>query len=1434
MGKHRVWQGRRWLSIALIFLGLILAWQLPGHLEASAAPHSVPRADTGPRVDPRLARALATSSEAPLRVIVRLRGGAPPRSLLSATPAGVAPTRRRERLVAALQEQLTASRAPLNAQLAAARAQGDLLRQRDLWIIHSLALEARPALIQALQTSPAVAELRLDPARQYVEPQLVSSTTSLNNLAWGVERIGAPEVWQTLALSGTGAVVAGMDTGVEWGHPALKETYRGNAGKGLVNHHGTWFDAVNAGIYPYDDHGHGSHTLGTAVGQGGIGVAPGARWIAVKILDGTGNGYTADIHAGFQWLLAPEGDPTLAPDVVVCSWGSTQSSNTTFQEDVEALLAAGIFPIFAAGNEGAAADTLRSPASLPGVFAVGASDPYGQVAPFSSRGPSPWDEIKPHVVAPGVNIPSSVPGGIYAESQGTSMATPHVAGIAALMRGVSPTLSTERMAQLITTTAVPLTDSVPNNASGWGRADAYAALVALTHPGIVSGRVTGRSGGLRGAQVRAAPHGAGYAAHATTDASGHYALALSAGLYDLTATAFGHASGAEWGVPVSTDTDQSVDFALPVLPTGRLEGQATVTPGGQPPAQPVTVRALGTPVTTTLDASGRYALALPPADYVVELRGNGYRVVTASVEIVADATTTQDFTLTSAPTLLLVDEGAWYYASQISYWREALDALHYAYDEVAIIDPPVTEDFAAQVAGYDALLWSSPDGSPGLVQAGEVLTDYLSSGGRLLLSGQDVAFFDSGTASIIHGQHYLYHHLSTRFRQDDAPSRALTGSGPFAGLAITITGGSGADNQQYPDEVGVRDRDVAESVWRYAGGDGGGLAAHVCTPYRALFFSFGYEAIAEASMRREVLDRALNWLTLPPPTEGLTVTYQPGPRIGLPGEQVTHTFRVRHIGSAGSPDHVQITLADQRWPTTVTPPQVTLAPCESQYFTVTVTIPADAEVNTTDLARLNVHSSLLATPLTRTLRTKTPAPVLLVDDDRWYPMEARYTAALDAHRIPYDLWTTDPTLDERPNTGDLSTATLDRYPLIVWFTGYDWYQPVTEDEEARLLHYLDSGGRLLLSGQDFLYYEPTETRPLAERMGIHAWVYDRATESAWGSTGHPAGGLWGPVTLDFPFRNWSDAVEPRPDAAIVARGDGGQPLGVAYGGTTPEPWRSLFYGFPLETLPLPARGAALTNGVGWLSPLGRSTWSVTPAAPSPGQRLDVSLVLHNDSPEAQAVAVTHTVPASMTVVAASLPSGATYHPGARQVRWSDVLPSHAPVTLAWKADVDSNAQVNQPLTPTVTLALSAWKLGFDRTAALRVGGADLDSSGWLSPTGAAVQPGVPITLTFTLRNAGSGAAPDATAQVWLMPGLAPITATVPPTQGTGLSLWQGALAPGATEPLRLTVRPWVGDRLLRLDALLRDGTGRRWAESLWLDVSPWGIYLPMIYKNAAP
>lgn len=1380
-----------------------------------------------PIVEPDVLRALDADLQTPLRVIVKLRST---RTSTIFPTTGTVNVGSRALLVETLQEDLSSALKPVEAMLTAAQRQGEVLARQDLWSIHATALTASRDFVRRLITSPDVAEIRLDHYEQYISPEqtLGPESAAGTTPAWGLAQIRAPEVWATLGISGTGAVVAVMDTGVDMLHPALNSNYRGNLGHGLFDHTSSWFDAVNGGLYPYDDYGHGTHVAGTAVGSGNIGVAPGAQWIGVKVLSGAGYGYDSWIHAGFQWLLAPGGDPALAPDVVNSSWSSSASSSTVFAEDITLLQAAGIVPLFAAGNNGPGAGSVGSPASNPGVFAVGASDPDDEVASFSSRGPSPWDEVKPHIVAPGVNVLSSIPGGVYAFSNGTSMATPHVTGLVALLRSADPTLSVAEITDLIAQTAIPLALPLPNNDSGWGRIDAFAAVATVTRAGLITGNVAGpNQQGIANAALVAAPRNPdGNQARTTTGATGDYALRLPPAVYDVTASAFGYQPVTQRNVPVFTNTQQRIDFTLLPLPTGTLQGRVTVAGTDTAPTRTVTIEAVGAPVRTIVNASGDYSLKLPTGVYTVAARGLGYRVAVAAVSVVAGETTTRDFDLTPAPTLLLVDEGAWYYESQTAYWKAALDALAYTYDEQRIKFPPAETPISTTLAQYDIVLWSSPKGSPGLVNGGVELDTYLKNGGRLLLSGQDVAYYDGG-GSLYASQPYLRETVGTDYFADDAAVRQLTGLGPFSGITVTIEGGDGADNQFAPDVVTVREYDKAELLWRYTDGSGGGVGASVCTPYRAVFFPFGYESISRNDHRETVLARSLEWLMTSPPTVALELKHLDDPlHIDLPGRAVTHTLRLRHTGYGGLSAPVTLTLDSAAWPASLTPATAVLSACESITLTAVVAIPAGAGVNVDNTLTVTAASPLLTETTVITLNVKTPAPVLLVDDDRWYPMEERYTSALAARAIPFDVWDTNENLGGIPGARSLDLDVLRRYPVVIWFTGYDWYAPVLPQEARALLAYLDGGGRLLLTSQDFLYYHSDS--PLARRFGVWRWDENLNPTAAFGVPDHPAGGTWGPVALDFPFRNWADAVEPAPDAAPVIRGQLGQPLGIAASEAVSNS-RTLFYAFPLETLPFDARAATLAQGAGWLSPLGMSQWTVTPPALLPGENVMFTLTLYNDAVQTLSTNIAHTLPPAVTLIQDTLLPVWEYDPTARIITWSGALQPHTPLTLTWTAAATGDPGTVIPLS--LTLGLPTWGFTFTRDTALHIDGADLSASAWLSPEWATVRPGAPLTLAFALRNSGPGAATEGKMQAWLTSGVSPVTATLPLTNGWGLTVWEGALGVGETHALSVPFRVWSREGPVRVDAILEDGAGQRWEQRLWLNVEPWQCYLPVIYKS---
>jgi len=1378
-----------------------------------------------------------TDDDAPLRIIAVLRMlSEDPAVRLSLDPA-IDRALFRARYVQAKRARLTQARVALSPLLSEAAQRGLVVAERELWLVDALGMTVHPELLRDLMASPAVAEIHLDHYRRYVDGTADFSAGQQSSVMadpgrpWGLDEIHAPEVWHTLAVSGTGAVVAVMDTGVDWQHQDLFDGYRGNLGKEVFLHAGSWYDAVNGGIYPYDDHGHGTHVAGTAAGDS-TGVAPGAGWIGVKVLNSDGYGYDSWILSGFQWLLAPGGDPGLAPDVVNCSWSSSAGGSTVFLDAIDALKAAGILPVFAAGNAGPEPGSVGSPGSNPGVFAVGASDSDGDVPAFSGRGPSYWDEIRPVVAAPGVNVISALPGGIYGAKSGTSMASPHVAGLGALMRGVSPTVSVAVMARIITETACPLTTTVPNYDSGWGQIDAFAALVVLTDPALVTGTVADTQGrGLAGATVTAwsdtVVPGETPGTEVRADAGGRYTLVLRSGRYTVQAQAFGYQPQTVSRVDAVADVPVQLDYALVKLPTGDVRGQVSVVGRTSPPTTSITIRALGTPVETTV-AEGAYLLTLPSGVTTLEVRGSGYRVITGTVDIVPGEVRVRDFVLEPAPRLLLVDEGAWYYGSQIAYWTEALDSLRYAYDQVRIKAPESDTPVSATLALYDVVLWSSPTGSPGLVGAGSALTDYLDYGGRLLVSGQDVAYLDGGGLAFW-GQlePYLLDQMSVGYVADRGELPHVIGAGPFEGMTVSLEGGTGADNQSTPDVVAVRDVSLASSVWHYGDGSSAGAAADICVPYRSLFFAFGLEGISDAAGRQGVLQRSIDWLTAELPTTGLTIAaVTQSQLVGTPGERVAHVVKIRHIGALGLEETVTVAAAGANWPIQVSPAEFQLQPCTSASVTVTVTIPPEAGINAADVVTLTVGSDLSATPVTLPLTTKTPAPVLLVDDDRWYPVEDLYIEALTLAGIPFDLWDTRSGVGGTPQVNSPNEESLGQYPIVLWFTGYDWYAPIEPVEVDRLLAYLDQGGRLLLSSQDFAYHH--EDSLLADRLGILLVEWTDKVTGASGVTEHPAGGSWGPVSLDYPFPNWSHTVEPVPEATPVLRGQLGQPAGIATGSPGDTAGQTLFYAVPLESLPLEARSEALSNAIGWLSPLGGSQWTVSPTVCAPGDPVTFTLVLHNSERSAITAAIVHRVLADFSVTPGQLPSELEYDPISRALKWSGSVAPDVPTTVTWHAVWMG---VSSPTSsPTVTLTLPAWRLSFSKTAPFYGVGPDLTSSDWLLTGTEAVRTRVPVSLTFAIRNESATAADNVALSLWMMQGISPITISASLTHGLALASWSGVLAPCETQTTTVQVQGQAWELPLRVDALLTTGTGHRWEDSLWLAFDPWQSYLPIVTR----
>ncbi|WP_261991366.1 S8 family serine peptidase [Streptomyces sp. OR43] len=512
----------------------------------------------------------------------------------------------------------------------------DLVKQAgahstSYWISNTLKVTGDKALAQKIAARPEVASIAADKLLQLPEELPAEQEPTVNGVEWNLDSINAPKVWDELGINGSGMVVANIDTGVDYQHSTLMNKYRGLKADGTYQHEYNWFDATAScpGDAPCDDHGHGTHTMGTMVGDdhdgNRIGVAPGARWIAAKACTPTGCPQDALMAAG-QWILAPTDRggqnprPDLAPDVVNNSWGA-DIIDTWYKDMVQAWTDAGIFPAFSNGNDGPDCATAGSPGAYTNSYATGAFDSAGDIAYFSSRGAGEDGAVKPDIAAPGVDVRSAAPGGGFAVMSGTSMASPHTAATVALMWAASPAIrgdvaATER---LLDRTAHDVDDTTcggsaeNNNVYGEGRLDAYEAVVSVPRGplGGLTGNVTTDGAPLAGATVELdGPMNA----LADTHADGTYSLPkLMVGDYRVKVTKFGYTT-AESTATVTEGATSTRDLALALAPIGTLTGTVTTLSGPEAGAK-IVVAGAPADTSTTTAADGTYALRLPAGAY---------------------------------------------------------------------------------------------------------------------------------------------------------------------------------------------------------------------------------------------------------------------------------------------------------------------------------------------------------------------------------------------------------------------------------------------------------------------------------------------------------------------------------------------------------------------------------------------------------------------------------------------------------------------------------------------------------------------------------------------------------------------------------------------------------------------------------------------------
>jgi uncharacterized repeat protein (TIGR01451 family) len=405
--------------------------------------------------------------------------------------------------------------------------------------------------------------------------------------------------------------------------------------------------------------------------------------------------------------------------------------------------------------------------------------------------------------------------------------------------------------------------------------------------------------------------------------------------------------------------------------------------------------------------------------------------------------------------------------------------------------------------------------------------------------------------------------------------------------------------------------------------------------------------------------------------------------------------------------------------------------------------------------------------------------------------------------------------------------------LVVWWTGYDWYRPVTISERQALEIYVEEGGRLFLSSQDFLLHHHASGFA-RDYLGVLTYTEFVTPTEVRGVRESPVGDGFGPYRLEFPFSNWSDAVQPSPGTAVSMRDQERRGLGLS---RRADGHATVFLGYPFEALPSEARTEAMRQIVGWLSWMGSSTWEADRQSVAPGGRVTYTLRLRNDGSMTVTAVLTNTLPDELTWVAGSLRGPATYSPGTHTVGWSGPVAPGLPVTISYAADVSPTLETDRVVINVARLRLEEQKIEWERAVAVWADGPDLADSGlWMDPS--QVRSGNPLVHTLVLNNDGLADANLVTSTIPFWPAGAPSYSSLRSSAGTTMILtgavrWTTAVSAGDRVTLTyVTSGPTVLMPMARYGVAFIEGIpGGPLERPAWIVVSPWRRLLPVVYRQ---
>ena len=694
---------------------------------------------------------------------------------------------------------------------------------RELWICQACLIETQTSQLRLLEDSDDITHIVLPGIKHRPSPLLQAVRDKREvDCTYGLSMMNVPRVWQELGLTGEGVTVGILDSG--WAnHPELK---------GRVLKSRDFIDGAPDDT-PADEYDHGTHCMGTIGGSSAsgkaIGVAPSVTFIVGKIFSKDNEATDDLILEAMQWMADPDGNPLTndQPRIVSNSWGDAPQDaalEALYKEAINTWTELGMVSVFAAGNDGKPG-TVNSPGGHEGAISVGSVTSKEKLSFFSSQGPFKFDGReyeKPDLCAPGSSVYSLSPDGGYGYKSGTSMATPHVAGVVALMLQANPEITIKRVKEILKTSCKNLGKPGYDLSFGHGRLDAFTAVAKAQKEGNLRLDFT-FSGPSTKPWIELSPG----QIIATISETGPLMATIPADNYSFTVNAFGYVPIEVKDVVIEAGKTSRLSLALKKAKL--VDNEFTVfDETGE--ALAATISFFNSELSAEL-APLATKLKLPMGYHIVDVTCHGFEPLRTKIEVQAPAS--HSFSLKSLPSIFLVDDDEGKDYEKI--FAKSLNSLGATFIE--------TKDNARidEIRWFKTVIWISGDSSYLSLNKSELetLIEYVENGGNLLLTGQDI-----GLGAGRYDEYILL--TGAKLIKDNAQSMTVKG------LGETFTLG---DNQKWPDLLAPVGQ-MAKQLFEY---DSGGCAAieNSLGKGRVRYLGFGFEGVQGEEERRRLMERLL-------------------------------------------------------------------------------------------------------------------------------------------------------------------------------------------------------------------------------------------------------------------------------------------------------------------------------------------------------------------------------------------------------------------------------------------------------------------------------------------------------------------------------------------------------------------------------------------------